>query len=777
MRKFVVVFMFMMLMVSSAYAGVLDTLKSPAEESNWLRTTSSQEVVDYVKLVAANSEGRIRYEDMGYTVYGRPLPLAIVGVPSAPASPADVGNRIVIHIQCNIHSGEVEGKEASLILLREIAQGQHDELLKDVVLLYNSNFSPDGNDFLGTWRANTQPSPELVGTRTNAQGLNLNRDFIKLDSPEARAHVKLWRKWNPAVVIDEHATDGTRHRHPINYNFGLNPNTDQDFKDFNRLLAESIFGVGIGPNSNAATNFFQNYMKKVLDDDPSLASDGRPPLSESVRATPYMESYAGTAVSTINGVYERRPTAFTAGGSDSVRTTTAMPTVKNRLALLFECHSHNHYRYRVHTQYAATISAIEHISKQKDSIHEFLRFKDNEAVNRASPAGWSIYPIHNGTPVSDDYDLGFGKGLITIEGFAYALDASGDRTSTTIDPTENRTWANLECRTKFLPRTEVPMGALYILDPAAESSVEVLMLHGVQVYRLTEDVTLPASSTLKFYDPANARGNWTVAKATAGYEGRVTVTVSAGDWNPVAASGHLVTKGHYVISTAQRLGKFAAFLLEPTSDDGLCYWGFWDMLLFSSENNASGSFDIVKTSSYSLIPASALELLVLKEDEEQAPQLVEDEIPGIFADGRLPTGATIDQKGLSDGTTRYYYVPENGDFVNSGDILDGRDLAEGWVIAGVDPYIGTNWALSIVDNKVVATFTGKVDNAEAALTLIRYHQPPSNEAEVRTLWISFSGDVEPTTPIKRGGSGCDISYLALGLLAIVSLFAYRRIKK
>ena len=777
MKRYVVAFVFMMILVSSAYAGALDNHQTKAEESGWTKGSTSQETVDDVKLFAANSGGRIRYEDMGYTVYGRPLPLAIVGIPSAPKSPAEVGDRIVIHIQCNIHSGEIEGKEASLLILREIAQGKHDELLKDVVLLYNSNFNPDGNDFLGTWRATTQPSPEFVGTRTNAQGFNLNRDFIKLDSPEARAHVKLWRKWNPAVVIDEHATDGTRHRHPINYNFGLNPNTDQDFKDFNRLLAESIFGVGIGPNTDPANNYFQNYMKKVLVDDPSLVN-GRPPLTESVRATPYMESYSGTAVSTVNGVYERRPIAFEAGGSDSVRTTTAMPTVKNRIALLFECHSHNHYRYRVHTQYAATISAIEHISKQKEAIFNFLKFKDNEAVNRTSPAGWSIYPIHNGTPVSDDYDLGFGKGLITIEGYAYEKDTSGDRTVNVIDPSEDRTWENLECRTKFLPRTEVPMGALYILDPAAQSSVEVLMLHGVQVYRLTKDVTLPAASTLKFYNPADSRGNWRVAKASQGYEGHVTVTVSSGDWNPVAASGHLVTKGHYVISTAQRLGKFAAFLLEPTSDDGLCYWGFWDLQLFSTENNASGSFDIVKTSSYSLIPASDLELLVLPEDEEQAPQLVEDEIPGIFAGGNPPAGSSIEQNDLSDGTTRYYYVPGDG-FTNSGTILDGSALAEGWVIGGVDPYIGTNWELSIVDNKVVATFTGKVDNAEAALTLLRYHNPPSNEVEVRTLWVSFSGDVEPTKPAakKSSGSGCDISYLAYGLLVIVPFFAYRKMKK
>ncbi|MCL1875591.1 MAG: hypothetical protein FWF87_04965 [Synergistaceae bacterium] len=768
--KFILALMFVMVLVPYAFAGELDTLKSPAEENNWVRTTNSQEVVDYVKKVAANSEGRIRYEDMGYTVFGRPLPLAIVGVPTAPKSPAEVGNRIVIHIQCNIHSGEVEGKEASLILLREIAQGKWDDLLKDAVLLYNSNFNPDGNDALGTWRASSQPKPTLVGTRTNAQGFNLNRDFVRLASPETRAHVKLWRKWNPVIVLDEHATDGVRHRHPLNYNSGLNPNADHDFKNFNRLFMESVFGVGIGPNSDPANNYFRKYMTELFTKEPELFTDNRPPLTASVRVVPYMESYAGTAVSTIDGVYERRPTAFLAGGSESVRTTTAMPTIKNRLTLLLECHSHNEYRYRVHTQYAATISAIEHLTKQKDAIHSYLKAKDEEATNRtdATLSEWKIYPSFNGNPVSDDYDLGFGKGLITIEGYAYTKDASGDRTVNTVDPTENRVWENLECRTRFVPTSEVPMGALYILDPAAQSSVEVLLMHGVKVSRLKEDVVIPADKMLKFYNPAQARGNWTVSLNSTPYEGSAVVNLGSivANWNPL--SNDLVsTKGHYVISTAQPFGKFAAFLLEPRASDGLCYWGFWNEQLFSTENSAGGSFDIVKTSSYAVIPESALEQLVLPEDEEQAPPLKGDEIEAIFASGELPEGVTITQETMSDGSVRFYFTQDEA-FVNDGVIFDGNMLADGWVLAGVDPFMGSGWKLSIVDNQIVATFSDDVDNAKVMITLLNYHKPPSNEVEVRTLWVSFSGEKEVLS--RKSGGGCEIGLAILGLLAFVPFF-------
>jgi Synergist-CTERM protein sorting domain-containing protein len=625
---YVVASVFVAVIASPAFAGVLDTLQTPAEASGWTISTPSQGVVDFVKTVAENSAGRIRYEDMGYTVYGKPLPLAVVGVPRAPQTPAEVGNRIVMLIQCNIHSGEIEGKEGSLLLLREIAQGKHDDLLKNAVLLINSNFNPDGNDTLGEWRINSQPTPKRVGTRTNAQGFNLNRDFVKLDSPEARAHLKVFRKWGPAIVVDEHATDGTRHRHPMAYGYGNNPNNDQAFEDANRLFAESIFGVGIGTHAVPETNFFQTYMKKVLNDEPSLANDARPPLTESVRAIPYMESYGGanTFTTFVNnaGVTERRPTRLTTGNGDGVRYTSNLPTIKNRIALLYECHSHNEYLYRVHTLYAATVSMIEQAVKQKDEILGLIKAKDEAASKQTDVAGKVVYLNSSGVEQAD-FDLGYGPGLISMEGFAYAL--SGDaRISTTIDPTADRTWAGLEVWAKFGPGASTPMGALYVLDPAAQSSVEMLLRHGVKVYRLNEDVTLPGSQTVKFYDPdrvvgsgnSASKGNWNVSKASSPYEGHNPVTVISGDWNPVSPGGHVVTKGHYVISTAQPFGKFAAFMLEPRANDGLCYWNFWDEQLFSTEQNSSGSFDIVKTYSYSAIPEAALERLSLPEDEESA---------------------------------------------------------------------------------------------------------------------------------------------------------------
>ena len=122
---------------------ILAELKTPAEESNWERTTSSQEVIDFLKVVAEHSAGRIILDTTTFaTEAGTPISYMIIS-DVAPASPADVPeDKGVVYVNCNIHSGEVEGKESMMIFAREVAQGKHDDLLKDLVVIIVPNSNP-----------------------------------------------------------------------------------------------------------------------------------------------------------------------------------------------------------------------------------------------------------------------------------------------------------------------------------------------------------------------------------------------------------------------------------------------------------------------------------------------------------------------------------------------------------------------------------------------------------------------------------------------------------
>ncbi len=204
-----------------------DTLpRTRAERTDYRETTRYEEVVAIMEAVAAASP-MIHLTSFGYTYEGRSLPLAVVGT-VADASPEAVkaSGKTRVFIQANIHGGEVEGKEAMLMLLRDLATGAHPGWADSLVLLIAPIYNADGNERIAMDNRPLQHGPiGGMGQRPNAQGYDLNRDHMKLDSPEAHSLVRLMNRYDPHVAIDLHATNGTRHYYMLTYSPPLHPNT------------------------------------------------------------------------------------------------------------------------------------------------------------------------------------------------------------------------------------------------------------------------------------------------------------------------------------------------------------------------------------------------------------------------------------------------------------------------------------------------------------------------------------------------------------------------
>ena len=144
-------------------------------------------------------------------------------------------SKLRVYIQGNIHAGEVEGKESAQILLRELAEGKHADWLQSMVLLIAPIYNADGNErFAPTNRGRQNGPVGGQGQRPNAQNYDLNRDHMKLDSPEARAFVKLMTDYDPQVAMDLHTTNGSRHGYYLTYAPPLNPATDPSIIDLLR---------------------------------------------------------------------------------------------------------------------------------------------------------------------------------------------------------------------------------------------------------------------------------------------------------------------------------------------------------------------------------------------------------------------------------------------------------------------------------------------------------------------------------------------------------------
>ena len=176
---------------------------------------------------AAALSDQVHFTTFGDTVEGRPLPLVVVGH-ARDARPESVIalDRTRVWLQANIHGGEVCGKEALLMLLRDLVAGEHDDWLSSLTLLIAPIYNADGNERMQPDNRPFQLGPiGGMGARTNAQGLDLNRDHLKLESPEARALSRAYQRYDPHVVVDLHTTNGTRHAYHLTYAPPLHPNT------------------------------------------------------------------------------------------------------------------------------------------------------------------------------------------------------------------------------------------------------------------------------------------------------------------------------------------------------------------------------------------------------------------------------------------------------------------------------------------------------------------------------------------------------------------------
>src|SRR3954470_10998369 len=202
-------------------------LKTTPESTGYKATSSYDDVVKFMKAVD-DASPIVFYTSYGTTFEKREMPMAVVGTGLKDASPASVkaSGKLRVHIQANVHAGEVEGKEACLVLLREFALGQHKDWLQSMVFLITPIYNADGNEKFALNNRQRQNGPiNGMGTRANAQDLNINRDYMKLDTPEARAFVKLMNDYDPHVSYDLRTSDGSYHGYYLTYSPPLNPDT------------------------------------------------------------------------------------------------------------------------------------------------------------------------------------------------------------------------------------------------------------------------------------------------------------------------------------------------------------------------------------------------------------------------------------------------------------------------------------------------------------------------------------------------------------------------
>lgn len=190
-----------------------DPWSTPAERSGFSTTPPYAEVRAWLARLSAASP-LLSLETFGRTAEGRDLLLV-----RARKSGSTGGGKPVVLVQAGIHAGEIDGKDAGLMLLRDIALRGKDDLLDRVDLVFVPILNVDGHERASPWHRPHQRGPREKGSRATARNVNLNRDYAKLDAPETRAVVALLRRFDPALYIDLHVSDGFDHQYDVTFTY------------------------------------------------------------------------------------------------------------------------------------------------------------------------------------------------------------------------------------------------------------------------------------------------------------------------------------------------------------------------------------------------------------------------------------------------------------------------------------------------------------------------------------------------------------------------------
>ncbi len=418
---------------STALAQALPTV---AESSDFKATALHEEVMTFCRRLDDLSDA-VTLSDMGETVEGRPIPVLILADPPiAKAAEVKRKDRLVVFAFGNIHAGEVCGKEGLLMLAREVGLTPKHPLLRDLVLLIAPIYNADGNEHVSRDNRPGQHGPEEgMGQRHNAQDLDLNRDFIKLDSPEARALVKFVTEWDPALIIDTHTTNGSNHRYTMTYDGARNP---------------------------AGSAALIAYTHETM-----LPEVRRMLMDESG----YDSFYYGN--------FDREHTMWHVSYPATGRYSTPYFGLRNRLSILSEAYAYASYKDRVLSTRDFVRHCFEFTATNRQYIAGLIRDADAETVRKGeSPAPDDVVPIRNDTVAAE--------GTVIVKGYVEEPEKRGFVSTGVHKDYE------LAHYIRFAPTLSVPRPYAYLFPAEFADVAEKLAQHGIHVDQMQEDIDVDA---------------------------------------------------------------------------------------------------------------------------------------------------------------------------------------------------------------------------------------------------------------------------------------------
>ncbi|MBR0175821.1 MAG: M14 family metallopeptidase [Bacteroidales bacterium] len=424
-------------------------LTTTFEKSNFLETDDYDGTIAYARQLAKQFK-EVHYQTIATTAQGREVPLLIVDENgyTKPKKIRKSGKSIILVEAC-IHPGEPNGKDAMFMLIRNMLRGRENgDLLKDFSFLFIPVLSPDGLANFSPFKRINQNGPKEMGWRVNAQGLNLNRDFTKLDSPELRGFVELFNRWQPDLFFDTHATNGADYQYVTTYSI-------EDFGNYDAGISYWLSRVW-EPKIKMAMSALDMPVTRYIEFHPW--GDPTAPLYDESFSAMFSEAYT---------------------------------TARNCPGILLETHMLKPYKDRVLSSYHMIVETLKIIRDDKANFQNVIVEAKKNDLNLKE------LPINMQSELNDTLWVDFlGYHFDTVHsditgGWYYAYDTTRPETRRT-----RRIRATRPEKTLAVPKE-------YIIPAQYKEVIDIVKAHGFDINFLKSEKTLKVG-TYRFENVAFA---------------------------------------------------------------------------------------------------------------------------------------------------------------------------------------------------------------------------------------------------------------------------------
>jgi Zinc carboxypeptidase len=494
--------------------------RTHAEATDYRETPSYDDTVAFARRLA-HASPCIDYESFGFSGEGRELPLVIASETGAfTADAAHAQGKAVVLIQACIHAGEPDGKDAGFALLRDLGITKTLEgLLTNVVLLFIPIYNTDGHERPSPYNRINQNGPVEMGWRTTSTYQNLNRDYMKADTPETRAWIRLWNQWKPDLFIDCHVTDGADYRCNITYHHEHHAGVDNAIVAWER----EVFGGKVAPATEAAGNVISWYLEFIDNRDLTLGTRD------------------------FNG---------------SPRFSTGYVPIRNRPGILIETHMIKDYRSRVIGTYDFLLAALKEANQDPERLRKLGRESDERTV-----AAGKTYDPDRLFPL--DFELTEEQTPYQLKAFTYETEHSEISNALRVVYGREPLDLTVPMYQTFRVTKAVSPPLEYIVPYQWSEVIDVLKAHGLEMKTLAEFFPVEIES----YRFTNVK--WPNGPFEGRYMPRFDVERTT--------ETRVFPAGSVILPLDQPSAKVLMNLLEPEAPDSLVRWGFFNAIFEEKE--------------------------------------------------------------------------------------------------------------------------------------------------------------------------------------------------